>query len=145
MTHEPIPTNAPAIVNPALIAEFETNFEKSLGCWEWLGRRNKDDYGIFPVPVEDREFNFHGSRIDNRAAHRTSFRIYKGTIPIRYMVRHSCDHPWCVNYEHLLTGTARDNWDDMISRGRALGQPTDARSRCGQLFRLLSPTNSQRT
>ena len=117
------PTNAPEIVNPAVITEFETCFEKSLGCWEWLGRRNEDGYGIFALPIADRERNFHGSRIDNRAAHRISFRIYNKAIPIRHMVRHRCDHSWCVNYEHLLTGTAKDNWDDMIGRGRALGQP----------------------
>ena len=117
------PTNAPEIVNPAVIVEFEGYFEKSLGCWEWLGRRNEAGYGLFPLPLEEREFNFHGSRIDNRAAHRVSFRIYCGAIQIRHMVRHTCDNPWCVNYEHLLTGTAKDNWDDMIGRGRALGLP----------------------
>lgn len=39
-------------------------------------------------------------------------------------VLHSCDNPWCWNPEHLRAGTARDNAQDAVSRGRNyLGGP----------------------
>ena len=34
------------------------------------------------------------------------------------VARHTCDNPICVNPDHLLPGTQRDNVDDMMRRGR---------------------------
>ena len=34
------------------------------------------------------------------------------------MIRHRCDQPLCFRYSHLLLGTAQDNVNDMIERGR---------------------------
>lgn len=35
------------------------------------------------------------------------------------VVRHTCDNPRCVNPEHLIGGTQKDNVQDMLDRGRA--------------------------
>ena len=39
------------------------------------------------------------------------------------LVRHTCDNRACINPEHLIPGTAQDNTDDMISRGRKVDDP----------------------
>lgn len=37
---------------------------------------------------------------------------------IGFCIRHTCDNPRCINPDHLLIGTLKDNMQDMISRGR---------------------------
>jgi hypothetical protein len=40
------------------------------------------------------------------------------TLPTAVQVRHRCDNPPCVNWRHLLPGSAADNSRDMVERGR---------------------------
>ena len=53
--------------------------------------------------------------------HRLAYCFAKG-IPLEHIrglvVRHSCDNPRCINPQHLLIGTHKDNMDDMYARGR---------------------------
>jgi hypothetical protein len=42
----------------------------------------------------------------------------KGPVPKGAHLRHSCDNPRCINPNHLTLGTAIDNNQDMITRGR---------------------------
>ena len=74
-------------------------------CWIWQGKKNPDGYGIFTV---GRKFV---------AAHRYSFYVFTHP-PGPLQVRHSCDTPSCVNPRHLLEGTAIDNAQDCVARGR---------------------------
>ncbi|WP_420872710.1 HNH endonuclease [Paenibacillus ehimensis] len=56
-------------------------------------------------------------------AHRYSYQMHKGTIPKGMFVMHSCDNRLCVNPDHLIVGTHRDNMDDMINKKRqAVGE-----------------------
>lgn len=52
--------------------------------------------------------------------HRYSYEVYKGKIPNNMQIMHSCDNPKCINPEHLSIGTAKDNAQDKIKKGRAV-------------------------
>lgn len=74
------------------------------GCWEWLGALDTGGYGIIRVGRE------------RKATHRLSFFLANGFWP--KVCRHTCDNPKCINPEHLLDGSTRENMMDAIERGR---------------------------
>lgn len=88
------------------VARFLSHVEKTDSCWPWTGCRDDDDYGLFGL---------NGKTI---GAHVFSFIIHSGQIPDGLVIRHTCDNPPCVNPEHLLSGTKRDNSLDMVVRHR---------------------------
>lgn len=56
-------------------------------------------------------------------AHRASYMVHHGPIPDGMVVRHTCDTPRCINPDHLVAGTPKDNVRDMWDRGRANPNP----------------------
>lgn len=44
--------------------------------------------------------------------------MHIGPIPDNLLVMHLCDNPSCVNPDHLMVGTAKENTQDMIAKGR---------------------------
>lgn len=54
----------------------------------------------------------------NIGAHRFSYEQFIGKIPEKYMVLHRCDNSTCVNPTHLFLGSANDNMQDKIKKGR---------------------------
>jgi hypothetical protein len=76
------------------------------GCWEWARTRSpQSGYG----------------RIGTTYAHRFAYELAIGEIPTGLQVIHSCDNPPCVNPDHLFIGTAQDNCDDSVAKGRRKG------------------------
>ena len=79
---------------------------ESSGCWIWSRSINNWGYGRI------------GPGRSERAAHRLSYRTFRGEIPDGMNVLHRCDVPRCVNPAHLFLGTNTDNMRDMASKGR---------------------------
>lgn len=74
-------------------------------CWVWQ-RALLNGYGRIAV---DRQ---------TRYAHRVSYEAFHGPIPDGYVVMHTCDNRQCVNPQHLVVGTPRDNALDMVAKQR---------------------------
>jgi hypothetical protein len=51
------------------------------------------------------------------SVHRHAYRLTYGD-PGELSVLHRCDTPLCGSPAHLRRGTARDNWEDSIQKGR---------------------------
>ena len=81
------------------------------GCVEWVGSRDKNGYGRITTKVDGITRAFR--------SHRLAWELAHGPIPAGLWVLHLCDNPPCVNLDHLLLGTARDNNHDMKAKGRA--------------------------
>lgn len=77
------------------------------GCWKWTGSINERGYA-----------EFWGPRKKNVRAHIWAYQHFVGPINDAEVVRHKCDKSWCVNPEHLITGSAADNSRDSFARNR---------------------------
>lgn len=80
--------------------------EPNSGCWLWIGSDDNKGYGKFSIKGKTTK------------AHRASYELYKGCIPIGLHVLHVCDNPICVNPDHLFLGTHSDNMKDRQTKGR---------------------------
>jgi hypothetical protein len=74
------------------------------GCWEWIGCRNQNGYGLI-----GRGGRGSGSIL----AHRLSWEIHHGPIPEGLQALHGCNNKRCVKPEHLYLGTHEDNMRDL--------------------------------
>jgi len=85
------------------------------GCLLWRGGTNQSGYGVFAM----RRIRHGQLVLRSTPASRAAWELAHGPIPRGMFVCHRCDNPPCVNVSHLFLGTPRDNWNDMISKGRS--------------------------
>lgn len=72
----------------------------------WTGDTDRDGYGRVTIA---------GSRV---SLVRVVYGLTKGALAAGMVVCHTCDHPRCIDPEHLFAGTPRDNTADSMAKGR---------------------------
>ena len=88
----------------------EQTMKVDSGCWEWIGPKcSSGRYGWLSID---------GNR---GMAHRVSYEAFVGEAPGNLFVCHKCDNGICVNPDHLFLGTAKDNMQDCLRKGRYKG------------------------
>lgn len=93
---------------PSDPADFWSRVNKGDGCWMWTGAKMKKRRGYGAVRWDG----------ITKYTHRVSWEITNGEIPDDMIVCHRCDNPPCVRPDHLFLGTDKDNYDDMVAKGR---------------------------
>ena len=83
--------------------------DKSGKCWVWNGYRHSQGYG---------RVKFNGN---TWLAHRLAYFLFYKDLPRKLDVMHKCDNPPCVNPNHLILGTHKDNMVDAGKKGRMAG------------------------
>lgn len=91
----------------ATVQRFMAKVTPDGECWRWTAFKNWDGYGVFGI----------GKKAVS--AHRVSYTLFIGEIPLGLCVLHTCDNPWCVNPRHLYAGTQLQNIRDRVTRGRS--------------------------
>lgn len=76
-------------------------------CWMWTGGTIGLGYAGFNIGGDKRI-----------VAHRFSYKMHFGEIPVGMDICHKCDNPKCVRPDHLFPGTAKDNVRDCMSKKR---------------------------
>lgn len=88
--------------------EASVRVERLSGCWIWI-RRCTDLHRPY--------VNISHTRVVPAAV--AAYALFKGDVPTGLNVCHTCDNERCVCPEHLWLGTTKDNYDDMVRKGRA--------------------------
>jgi hypothetical protein len=93
--------------------------EPMTGCWLWIGRRNRDDYGCIDLKIgDDRPRPF--------LAHRISYEAFRSAIPEGLTIDHLCKTEACINPDHLEPVTIGVN----VKRGNTFAAVNVAKIVC---------------
>ena len=97
---------------------FWSRVDRSGDCWMWTGEKQSG-----PRPYGYIRLRWHGPRL---MAHRVSFEMAHGPIPVGKVVMHLCSEPRCVRPDHLRAGTQAENIGDAWAKGRMRRKLTPA-------------------
>lgn len=81
-------------------------------CWEWQSTLNNRGYGTVVIHYPD-------SKPKNWLVHRLAYKLSHPDEDISdKLICHKCDNRRCCNPDHLFSGTAKDNMQDCVRKGR---------------------------
>lgn len=138
MNYNPVATFCPASIDASIVDRFLNKVNKNgrvpksytkvkTCCWEWLGAKDRDGYGLFSYSHEDQW-----------KAHRFAYALRHGRKKLKkeLEVCHKCDNLGCIRWSHLFQGTSLENSRDMVSKkrsakGKRHGSHTHPESRHG--------------
>lgn len=86
-------------------------------CLEWPRSRTKQGYG--KVYADGK----------HRRVHCVAYELTKGPIPSGIKVCHTCDNPPCFRPSHLFLGSAKQNTQDCVRKGRMNSPRGEARKK----------------
>jgi hypothetical protein len=95
------------------IDRFWSKVNKTESCWIFTGKCRSRQYAIFNWKHNDKTYG--------RSAHRLAWELINGEIPPKLQLCHDCpggDNPKCCNPDHLFPGTAKQNEQDKLRKGR---------------------------
>ena len=87
-------------------------------CWECHLARNYKGYCCASV-----------GRALKMGAHKIVLFVIEPINDPELLALHECDNRSCIRPDHLFWGTAQDNTDDMIAKGRKVDDPTVGKRR----------------
>lgn len=106
-----LPDAAALVADASFTARFWAKVKQTTTegeCWLWTGAQEEKGYGRFRV-----------NQRTQSQAHRVAFMLTHARWPRSdRMILHSCDNPACCNPDHLREGTAADNNQETVAKGR---------------------------
>ena len=87
---------------------FWANVDKSGDCWLWTGYVKPNGYASF--------YPGGGRHVPKVYAHRFSYGLHKGLIPLGMEIDHTCNTRHCVNPDHLEVVGHRENLERAKAR-----------------------------
>lgn len=84
-------------------------------CWPWLACINGTKRGQFKL-------DGRAGRQISTTAPRASYILFVAPLRDDQLACHTCDNRLCINPHHLFAGSAGENMQDMIDKGRAAWQ-----------------------
>jgi len=100
-------------------AKFWARVKKTPSCWLWLGTQTKHYGSFYPGSTQPGSY-------PTVYAHRYSYELHIGPIPLKHDIDHLCRTPLCVNPDHLEAVTHRVN----LLRGETFAARYAAQTHC---------------
>lgn len=91
---------------------FNKKIDRTTACWNYTAGKDADGYGVFSVTI--------GNKYYSCRAHRISWILHnqQDWPDNKPVARHTCNNPSCVNPDHIIPGTQKENAADCYAAGR---------------------------
>ena len=84
--------------------------DEKTNCWNARKMDNGEGYAYQEFKIDE--------KVRKIGVHRVSYMVFIGEIPKGHCIMHKCDNRRCVNPDHLVAGTKKQNSEDMVAKGR---------------------------